>query len=67
MLQAQTAAPMMGAVMAELDYRALGKLIDSYKNDPENLIMILQGVQRKYNYFARAGPEIYFRKACHPA
>jgi NADH:ubiquinone oxidoreductase subunit E len=50
MLEAQTEAPRMGAVMAELDYRALGKLMDGYSNDPENLIMILQGVQRKYNF-----------------
>jgi len=36
---------------AELDYMALDKVIEEdFNNDKENLIMILQEIQRRYNY-----------------
>jgi NADH:ubiquinone oxidoreductase subunit E len=46
----QTQAP-----AEELDFLDLDKIIDDeYGNDPENLIMILQAIQRHYNYLPRA-------------
>jgi NADH:ubiquinone oxidoreductase subunit E len=39
----------------QVDFRALDDLIvDRYRGDPENLIMILQAVQRQYNFLPRA-------------
>ncbi len=36
---------------AEIDFRELDDIIeDQYGNDKENLIMILQAIQRRYNY-----------------
>ncbi len=38
----------------EIDYMDLDRIIEEeYGNDPENLIMILQAVQRRYNYLPR--------------
>lgn len=35
----------------EIDYRELDRIIDEeYEKDPENLIMILQAIQSRYNY-----------------
>jgi NADH-quinone oxidoreductase subunit E len=35
----------------EIDYMELDRIIDEeYEKDPENLIMILQGIQGRYNY-----------------
>lgn len=50
MLDAQ-AVPTNGNKSEEIDYRALDDLIETdFHNDPENLIMILQAVQRRYSY-----------------
>lgn len=39
---------------SELDYRELDDIIENdFANDKENLIMILQAIQRKYNYLPR--------------
>ena len=39
---------------AEIDYMELDGIIDGeFGNDKENLIMILQAIQRKYNYLPR--------------
>lgn len=39
---------------AEIDFRELDDIIENdYGNDKENLIMILQAIQRKYNYLPR--------------
>ena len=38
----------------EVDYLALDRIIEAeYGNDPENLIMILQAIQREYNYLPK--------------
>jgi NADH-quinone oxidoreductase subunit E len=38
-----------------IDYMALDNIIDNeFKNDKENLIMILQAIQREYNYLPQA-------------
>ena len=43
------------APVEEVDYVELDKIIDDeFDNDPENLIMILQAIQRRYNYLPRA-------------
>jgi len=43
--------PKKEARPVEVDYRALDDLIEGgFARDPENLIMILQAVQRKYNH-----------------
>lgn len=40
-----------GAQVEDIDYMELDKIIqDDFNNDKENLIMILQGIQRRYNY-----------------
>ncbi len=42
------------ALDIEVDYRALDDLIvEKFSADPENLIMILQAVQREYNFLPR--------------
>jgi len=52
MNQASVQAPPQAA---EVDFLELDKIIDDeYGNDPENLIMILQAIQRQYNYLPRA-------------
>ncbi|MGD9369073.1 MAG: NAD(P)H-dependent oxidoreductase subunit E, partial [Desulfobacteraceae bacterium] len=39
---------------ADIDFRELDDIIENdYGNDKENLIMILQAIQRKYNYLPR--------------
>lgn len=39
---------------AEIDFRELDDIIENqFQNDKENLIMILQAIQRKYNYLPR--------------
>jgi NADH-quinone oxidoreductase subunit E len=39
---------------AEIDYMELDNIIeDEFNNDKENLIMILQAIQRQYNYLPR--------------
>ncbi len=39
----------------EIDYMALDRIIEEeYGRDPENLIMILQAIQREYNYLPKA-------------
>jgi NADH:ubiquinone oxidoreductase subunit E len=39
---------------AEIDFRELDDIIENqFQNDKENLIMILQAIQRKYNYIPR--------------
>lgn len=39
----------------EIDYMELDRIIgDEFNNDKENLIMILQAIQRQYNYLPRA-------------
>lgn len=39
---------------AEIDYMELDRIIEEdYKNDKENLIMILQAIQRTYNYLPK--------------
>jgi len=39
---------------AEIDYMAFDTMIDNkFNNDKENLIMILQAIQREYNYLPR--------------
>jgi NADH:ubiquinone oxidoreductase subunit E len=38
----------------DIDYLELDRIIeDEFNNDPENLIMILQAIQRRYNYLPR--------------
>jgi len=45
----QTQAP-----VEEVDFMDLDKIIDDeFGNDPENLIMMLQSIQRRYNYLPR--------------
>lgn len=40
---------------ADIDFRELDDIIENdYGNDKENLIMILQAIQRKYNYLPRS-------------
>jgi NADH:ubiquinone oxidoreductase subunit E len=39
----------------DVDYMELDRIIDEeFDNDPENLVMILQAIQRLYNYLPRA-------------
>ena len=43
----------------DIDYQALDKIIiDEFGNDKENLIMILQEIQRRYNYLP--GPALIY-------
>ncbi len=43
------------AVEIEVDFRALDDLIvENFSADPENLIMILQAVQREYNFLPKS-------------
>jgi NADH:ubiquinone oxidoreductase subunit E len=47
-------AEMVNTPAEDIDYSDLDRIIDEeYGNDPENLIMILQGIQRLYNYLPR--------------
>jgi NADH:ubiquinone oxidoreductase subunit E len=42
----------------DVDYSALDRIIDEeFDDDPENLIMILQAIQRLYNYLPKAALE----------
>lgn len=53
MNEATTAAPAPSNEV-EVDYRALDEIIEAdYGNDPENLIMMLQAIQREYNYLPK--------------
>jgi NADH:ubiquinone oxidoreductase subunit E len=65
MFQAQ-AALNTGANLADVDYRALDDLIEGFKGDPENLIMMLQAVQRKYNYLPEPAAEYISAKLMIP-
>jgi len=48
------ANPVAGAQHMEIDYRELDDLIEvEFDNDKENLIMILQAIQRRYNHLPR--------------
>jgi NADH:ubiquinone oxidoreductase subunit E len=48
------AIPIQDAEVVEIDYMGLDRIIeDEYKGDKENLIMILQAIQRVYNYLPR--------------
>ena len=54
-----------GAVPAEIeiDYMELDRIIDDeYHCDKENLIMILQAIQRRYNYVPRRAMEYLSEK-----
>jgi NADH:ubiquinone oxidoreductase subunit E len=43
------------AATEDVDYTELDRIIDEeFDNDPENLVMILQAIQRRYNYLPRA-------------
>ena len=43
------------AIEVEIDYLELDKIIEEeFGNDKENLIMILQAIQRRYNYLPQA-------------
>jgi hypothetical protein len=54
-LQAIATAP------EELDFLELDRIIeDEYGGDKENLIMILQAIQRRYNYLPRHEPRLSF-------
>ena len=45
------ANPVRAEQSGEIDYMELDKIIEEdFKNEKENLIMILQAIQRKYNY-----------------
>ncbi|MBW2220339.1 MAG: NAD(P)H-dependent oxidoreductase subunit E, partial [Deltaproteobacteria bacterium] len=42
----------------EIDYRELDRIIEEeFNNDKENLIMMLQAIQRRYNYLPRPALE----------
>jgi len=41
----------------EIDYRELDRIIEEFNNDKENLIMMLQAIQRCYNYVPRPALE----------
>lgn len=46
--------PMETVETDEIDYRELDRIIEEdFGNDPENLIMILQAIQRKHNYLPK--------------
>jgi NADH:ubiquinone oxidoreductase subunit E len=48
-------AEMVNTQAEDVDYSDLDRIIDEeYDNDPENLIMILQAIQRLYNYLPKA-------------
>jgi NADH:ubiquinone oxidoreductase subunit E len=55
-----------GAIAADIDYRVLDDLIEDLKGDPENLIMLLQAVQRKYNYLPEPALEYISAKLTIP-
>ncbi len=42
-----------GSSPAEVDFMELDNIIEQYQNDQENLIMILQAIQRRYNYLPK--------------
>jgi NADH:ubiquinone oxidoreductase subunit E len=45
------ASPLTGGQPVEIDYMALDNIIEKdFNNDKENLIMILQAIQRKFSY-----------------
>jgi NADH:ubiquinone oxidoreductase subunit E len=49
-----TASSLTTGQSEEIDFVELDRIIeDEFDNDPENLIMILQTIQRRYNYLPR--------------
>jgi NADH:ubiquinone oxidoreductase subunit E len=42
-----------GQPAVEIDFMELDRIIEDYQNDQENLIMILQAIQRRYNYLPK--------------
>jgi len=51
----------------EIDYMELDKIIEEqFHNDKENLIMILQEIQRKYNYLPQASLVYLSEKSVFP-
>ncbi len=48
------AGPLNGGQPVDIDYMELDNIIaDEFNNDKENLIMILQAIQRRFNYVPR--------------
>ena len=55
--------PFTGDQPDEIDFMELDNIIEvDFNTDPENLIMILQAIQGRYNYLPGPAPEISFRK-----
>lgn len=49
--QMSEASPLKGGQPVDIDYMELDNIIgDEFNNDKENLIMILQAIQRRFNY-----------------
>jgi NADH-quinone oxidoreductase subunit E len=50
-----TASPLANVQTDEIDYMKLDRIIEEdYHNDKENLIMMLQAIQRNFNYLPKA-------------